>query len=518
MATADAYPFPTLAAPLRFAIALAAVGLVYLADHTLGTMLDDGSQFLLLGTAVMASAWFVGTGPALAATVAGAVLGAWDVSSANLISRAAQTHLALFVVQGLLLTALVSELRGARRVAEQQAREAHDARRESDAAHRMKDEFLATISHELRTPLNTVLGWVHLLRTGKLDTTTSARGLESIERNVRLQSQLTADLLDVSKALTGRLRLDARPVSLVDAARQAAMVARPAAQAKGVQITTELPAGSVAVLGDPTRLRQIAWQLLANAVKFTPSGGVVGVDVHATPEHAMLTVVDSGPGIAPLFLPHIFERFTQEDPSSTRTAGGLGVGLSLVRDLVELHGGEISARNREDRMGAIFTLKFPLQPSESLEPVAEAIGLAVAPVSSAPLDDVRILVLDRDAEERDLLRTVLQQRGATVRTVDSVADALEALEGWRPDVLISDGPSPDGDSYALVGKVQWLEADRGGRIPAAALTSYARTDQRVRQMLEAVRRDLPKPIEPSVLTAEIARLTGRERRRAERTN
>jgi len=518
MATADAYPFRTLPASLRFAIALGAVAVVYIADHTFGTVIDDGSHFLLLGTAVMASAWFAGTGPALAATVAGALLGAWDSSHSPLDQRAAQTHLAMFVVQGLLLTALVSELRAARRTAEQQARDAHEARRESEAANRMKDEFLATISHELRTPLNAVLGWVYLLRTGKLDQPTWGRGLESIERNIRLQAQLTADLLDVSKALTGSLRLETRPASMSEIVREAAMGIAPAAQAKEVHLKTTVPEHPVVVLGDPTRLRQIVWHLVANAIKFTPRTGVVGVDVRTTPEHMILTVTDSGPGITPQFLPRIFDRFTQEDPSPTRTAGGLGVGLALVRELVELHGGEIQASNRDDRTGAIFTVRLPVQPAESLYPAATASGLPVIPVTSAPLDDLRVLVVDHDAESRELVRTILQLRGATVRTVESVADALEALEGWRPDVLVTDTASPGRDAYALVGKVRWLEADRGGRIPAAALTSYARTDERVRQMLGAAQCDLPKPIEPAVLTAEIARLTGRERRRAERTN
>ena len=521
MAPADAFPFPTLPGPLRFAIALAAVGLVYLADYLFGSLIDDGSQFLLLGTAVMVSAWIAGTGPALAAVVAGAVFGALHASDASPDPRATHTHLALFLVQGLLLTALVSELRSARRVAEQRALDAQEARRESESASRMKDEFLATLSHELRTPLNAVLGWVHLLRTGKLDPATSARGLESIDRNVRLQAQLTADLLDVSKALTGKLTLEPRRVSLPDVAREAVLSVMAAAQAKGVQLKTGLPEEPVAVLGDPARLRQILWHLMANGIKFTPKGGVVGLDMKPTADQVALTVYDSGPGIAPQFLPRIFDRFTQEDSSPTRTAGGLGVGLSLVRELVELHAGEIRARNREDRSGAVFTVTFPRQSGEAIEPVvdtAEARAAMAAMAASAPLDGLRVLVVDQDAEGRELLRTVLQQRGAAVRTADSVAEALEALESWRPDALLTDSASPGRDSYALVGKVHGLESERGGRIPAAALTAYARTDERVRQMLEAVQCDLPKPVEPSVLTSEIARLTGRERRRAQRTH
>src|SRR5215217_495702 len=361
MSTADAYPFPTLPAPMRFAVAVGAVGAVFLFDYLFGSVIDDGSHFLLLATAVMASAWFAGTGPALAATVTGALVGAWQQPNALGNPRATGTHLALFVVQGLLVTALVSELRRARRVAEQQAVEAQEARRETESAGRMKDEFLATISHELRTPLNAVLGWLHLLRTGKLDPTTSSRGLESIERNVRLQAQLTGDLLDVSKALTGQLRLESRAVSLVDTVRQAVLASTPAAQAKAVQVTCTVPETSrVPVLGDPTRLRQIAWHLLANAIKFTPRGGTVRLSLETVHDSAVLTVSDSGPGIDPKFLPRIFDRFTQEDPSPTRTSGGLGVGLSLVRDLVELHGGDVRAENRDTNHGAVFTARFPL--------------------------------------------------------------------------------------------------------------------------------------------------------------
>jgi signal transduction histidine kinase len=487
---------------------------VYFIDHRFDALIDDGSLFLLLGTAVMATAWFAGTGPALTATVAGAVMGAY--ASTVIESQAAQTHLALFVVQGLLLTGVVSELRAARRVAEARARLAQDARHESEAANRMKDEFLATISHELRTPLNAVLGWVNLLRTGKLDPATAGRGLESIDRNVKLQAQLTTDLLDVSKALTGKLRLESRCVSVVEATREAAGAVVSAAQAKGVAVKTRLPDENVFVLGDFTRLRQIVWHLLANGIKFTPRGGTVMVNIRTSREQVILTVCDNGPGIAPEFLPHIFDRFTQEDPSPTRSAGGLGVGLSLVRELVELHGGEIRAGNREDHSGAIFTATFPLQPGEPQLPAATV--RISAGGASPPLDGLRVLVVDRDVEGRELLRTVLQQRGATVRTAENVADALEALEAWRPDALITDSASPERDSYAVIGKVQWLEADRGGRIPAAALTAYARTDERVRQMLDAVHSDLPKPIEPAQLTAEIARLTGRERRRVERLN
>ena len=507
----DAYPFRTLSAPLRFGIGIALVSLIFVLERTAPTLIDDGSHFILLGTAVGATAWFAGTGPALLATVLASVFGAAETRGNE--TGAVPMHLALFLVHGLLLTAVVAELRRARRNAEERAREATVARQEGEAANRMKDEFLATISHELRTPLNAVLGWVHLLRTGKLDTPTAARGLDSIDRNVRLQAQLTTDLLDVSKALTGKLRLDSRPSFLDDAVKQAVAAATPAAKAKGVRLSL-VACDPAIVHGDPTRLRQIAWQLMANAIKFTPRGGSIEVATRVTREEAQLTVEDSGQGIDPAFLPRIFDRFTQADSSATRTAGGLGVGLALVRELVELHGGEIDARNRDDGKGATFTVRFPLQATEVAPraPAATPVETAIGP----PLDGLRVLVLDQDSEGRELLRTLLQHRGAIVQTVASVGEALTSLEAWRPDILVSDNESADHDSYSLTGKVHTLEADRGGRIPAAALTPVARTDERLRHLLADVHRDVPKPVEPAVLTAEIARLTGRERRRAQR--
>jgi signal transduction histidine kinase/CheY-like chemotaxis protein len=510
---ADAYPFPTFSAAVRFGIAVLMLATVVLLDRLAGPLIDSGSHLILLGTAVMATALFAGTGPALAATVVAAALGARHGPAS--LAAAKPMHLALFLVHGLLVTAVVAELRRARREAELRAREAHDAREEGENANRLKDEFLATISHELRTPLNAVLGWVHLLRTGKLDAATADRGLESIDRNIRLQAQLTADLLDVSKALTGKLHLTPRPSLLDDAVRQAVSAAMPAATAKGVKIQVSLTEPGVVVHGDPSRLRQIAWQLLANAIKFTPRDGSVEIAADAFGQDARLIVRDSGRGIDPAFLPRIFDRFTQADSSSTRTEGGLGVGLALVRELVELHGGEIEARNRDDGRGAIFLIRFPVQPRESVPralPPSGTVAFGTGPF----LEGLRVLVLDQEQEGRDLLRTVLQHRGASVQTVSSIAEALHCLESWRPDVLVSDRLSPDHDSYALIGKVQSLESERGGRIPALALTSVPPTDDRLRHMLADVQRDVPKPVEPAVLTSEIARLTGRERRREQR--
>ena len=421
----DAYPFPTFPAPLRFAIAMAAVSIVFITDAATARPLDDVSQFLLLGTAVLASAWFAGTGPALAAMILGAALGWVGASSEPAATTQIATHLALFVMQGLLLTAVVSELRAARRSAERQTRVAQAARREGEAANRMKDQFLATVSHELRTPLNAVLGWVHLLRTGKLDREMSGRGLETIDRNVKLQAQLTTDLLEVSKALTGELQLECRPTTVGDAAQQAASATQSAAKAKGVSLALTIPEAPVVVLGDPTRLRQIVWHLLSNAIKFTPRGGTVTLVTATEGNEAILKVADSGPGIDPSFLPRIFDCFSQADSSLTRVSGGLGVGLALVKQLVELHGGEIEARNSGDGVGAVFIIRLPAQSVELLESQSRREISTVGPFAADSLQGLRVLVVDHDIEARELLRTVLHQRGAEVQAAASVADALE---------------------------------------------------------------------------------------------
>ena len=504
------YSFPTLPRAVRQFVSLAALLIVVVLARS-SQVIDEGGLFLLLSVTVLGSAWIAGTGTALVVTVLGAVFGA--VVADESASPAVETHLALFVVQGLLLIALVAALRRSTRIAEREARVAHAARLEGESANRLKDEFLATISHELRTPLNAVLGWVHLIRTGALDPPTTVRAFESIERNVRLQAQLTSDLLDVSKSLTGKLRIDSHPVSLHTIVREAVASVAATADAKGVEVSTMLPVESVVVRGDPDRLRQIVWHLLANAIKFTPGDGTVWVSLEAN-DMACVTVRDTGPGIAPDFLPRVFERFTQADSSPTRSAGGLGVGLSLVRDLVERHGGDIRAQNGEGDRGAVFTVRLPLHAEDQHAP--SLLAASAGPDTSLPLDGVRVLLLDRDRDARELLGVVLEQRGAMVRLVGSVAEALEALEGWRPDVLVSDSSFPDRDSYALVAKVPSLESDRGGRIPALALTTMSRTDERVRRLLSDAQRNLPKPVEPAVLTAEIARLTGRERRRAQR--
>jgi CheY-like chemotaxis protein/anti-sigma regulatory factor (Ser/Thr protein kinase) len=308
--------------------------------------------------------------------------------------------------------------------------------------------------------------------------------------------------------------VESRPAIINDAVRQAVASVQSAARAKAVQIRARVPEEPVIVLGDSSRLRQIIWQLLSNAIKFTPRGGTVDISVEANRDEALVTVRDSGQGIDPDFLPRVFERFTQADASTTRVTGGLGVGLALVRELVEIQGGEVEAENRPDASGSIFRVRFPVHVTEAAETLPAFTPTLVR--ESPPLDGLRVLVLDQDREGRELVRTVLQQRGALVQTVSSVGDALEALEGWHPDILVTDSVSPEHDSYAVIGKVPSLDSEMGGRIPAMVLTSASRTDQKLKDMVASAQSQVPKPLEPAALAWEIARLAGRERRRAQR--
>ncbi len=385
------------------------------------------------------------------------------------------------------------------------------ARRHAEEANRMKDEFLATLSHELRTPLNAILGWVQVLRTGKLDATAAARALETIERNSRAQAQLIADLLDVSRIITGKLRLDFKPVVLpriIDAALESV---QPAASAKDIQLTLSLEPLSSPVLGDSDRLQQVIWNLLSNAIKFTPRGGGVEVRVREERPNAVLQVSDSGAGIRPDFLPYVFDRFRQADGALTRTHGGLGLGLSIVRHLVELHGGTVEVASEGEGRGATFTVRLPLRTGAPEEAPDERSASPVQGVWNLPglLEDLRVLVVEDEADTRDLLVMALEQCGAAVAAFGSVPEALESFDRELPHVVVSDIGVPLEDGYSLIRKIRSREPGRGGEVPAAALTAYARSEDRQRALESGFQAHLPKPVDPSELIATVARLAGR---------
>ena len=385
-----------------------------------------------------------------------------------------------------------------------------EARKQAEEANRLKDEFLATLSHELRTPLNAILGWTQVLRTGRLDEATSTRALETIERNAKAQAQLISDLLDVSRIITGKLRLELRPVELpriIDAVLDSI---RPAADAKEIRLEISLDPLRSPILGDADRLQQVVWNLLSNAIKFTPKGGRVSVRLETTPGSAAIRVADTGAGIRPDFLPYVFDRFRQAESAITRSHGGLGLGLSIVRHLVELHGGTVEVESEGEGKGATFTVRIPVRAdlAPSLAAGRAAAGAGPSPWDSTHLDGVHVLVVEDEVDTRDLLAMSLEQCGARVTAVGTVAEALAAL-GTLPDVLISDIGLPVEDGYSLLRKIRLLDPSRGGDIPAAALTAYARAEDRLKALEAGFQTHLPKPIDPGELVATVARLAGR---------
>ncbi|HEY0512600.1 MAG TPA: response regulator [Thermoanaerobaculia bacterium] len=384
------------------------------------------------------------------------------------------------------------------------------ARRQAEEANRTKDEFLATLSHELRTPLNAILGWVQVLRAGKLDAAASARALETIERNSRAQAQLIADLLDVSRIITGKLRLDFKPVELrriIDAALESV---RPAADAKGILLDVSVSPLASPVLGDADRLQQVVWNLLSNAMKFTPRGGRVEVRLREAGASADIRVTDSGIGIRPDFLPYVFDRFRQAEGSITRTHGGLGLGLSIVRHLIELHGGTVEVESEGEGRGATFIVRLPLRAELAEDPLDRtAVGQGIFNNSPEILAGVRVVVVEDEVDTRDLLTISLQQCGAEVAAFGSVPEALAWFDHSVPDVLVSDIGVPIEDGYSLIRKLRARPPGRGGDVPAAALTAYARAEDRLRALEAGYQTHLAKPVDPSELIATVARLAGR---------
>lgn len=388
------------------------------------------------------------------------------------------------------------------------------ARNEAERANRLKDEFLATISHELRNPLNAILGWAHMLRLGKLDDANADRAVETIYRNAKSQAQLVADLLDVSRIISGKLRLDVRTVDLISIVNAAIDSIRPAADAKTIRLQTMLDPAGGPISGDADRLQQIVWNLLSNAVKFTPKGGRIQVKVQRIDSHVEIVVSDSGVGINKEFLPYVFDRFRQADASTTRVYGGLGLGLSIVHQLVDLHGGTVSVQSEGEGKGATFTITLPFVGVIKNEKETEAAQLAQSDefitLDGLPsLEGLKVLVVDDEADTRELIREVLRECGSEVITSRSAAEALEALEQHKPDILISDLGMPDEDGYTLISKIRALPAERGGHIPAAALTAYARAEDRMRVLRSGFQFHLPKPVDSAELVTVIASLAGR---------
>jgi PAS domain S-box-containing protein len=391
------------------------------------------------------------------------------------------------------------------------------AREQAEQANRLKDEFLATVSHELRAPLNAILGWTRMLRTGNLDEQTYGRAFETIERNAKSQAQLVEDLLDVSRIISGKMRLDVQSVEMAPVIQATIDSVRPAADAKSIRLNATLDPRAGPVSGDPTRLQQIVWNLLSNAIKFTPKGGQVQVRLERINSHIELTVSDTGIGISPDFLPYVFDRFRQADSTLTRHQPGLGLGLAIVRHLVELHGGSIHPYSAGEGQGATFAVKFPLmilrdaehlppEPSDRKHPT----DWPDLPFECPPaLNGLRVLVVDDEPDARQLLTVILERCKAEVITVPSAADALDALERLGLDIVISDIEMPGEDGYSFIRKVRAKEESQKGRIAAAALTAHAGVADRMRALSAGFDMHVPKPVEPAELVAVIASLAGR---------
>ncbi len=440
----------------------------------------------------------------LAATLATQVAIAYD--NAVLYSEA-QRH----------ATELQQEITERKQVEEQRAQllvREQAARAEAEQANRTKDEFLATLSHELRTPLSAILGWSHLVRTGKLDEPQMSRAFETIERNARSQSQLIDDLLDVSRIITGKLQIERRPVDLCTVIDAAVEALRPAFETKGIRFETVLDPEGCVVAGDANRLQQIFWNLLSNAIKFTPEEGQVRVEVKRLEPGVRVSVTDSGIGIAPEFVPYIFDRFRQADGSTTRVHGGLGLGLSIVKHLVQLHEGGVEVSSEGKKQGSTFTVTLPLAPAGLSKTSAGA--AAIEPESgdlpasfSELLDGLRILVVDDEADSRDLVSAILTRCGGEVRCCESAAEALKTFRDWKPDLLVSDIGMPIEDGYTLIKKLRKLKSKLAREIPAVALTAYATDDDRKRTLSAGFQMHVAKPIEPEALVLSIASAAGR---------
>ncbi|HEU4539170.1 MAG TPA: ATP-binding protein, partial [Polyangiaceae bacterium] len=378
--------------------------------------------------------------------------------------------------------------------------EARRERRRAEEAARAKEEFLAVVSHELRTPLNAMLGWASMLREGELGEAERARALEIVERNARAQAKLIEDLLDVSRIVSGKLRLEPGPLDLAAVVASAVDAVRPAAEAKGVRLELASGPAEAPCDGDASRLQQVVLNLASNAVKFTPPDGRVRVALAREGAHFCLRVEDTGHGIAPSFLPHVFERFRQQDGSATRAQGGLGLGLAIVKSLVELHGGTVGAESEGEGRGAAFVVRIPAAgPPEGPPSRPEGAG------GRRPgLAGLRVLVVDDEEDARELVRALLERVAIDVRLAASAEEALRLVRELRPDALVSDVGMPGEDGYALVRKLRALPPSEGGRTPALALTAYAGPDDRQRALLAGFSMHLPKPVEPADLLVALA--------------
>ncbi|HEY0428268.1 MAG TPA: ATP-binding protein [Pyrinomonadaceae bacterium] len=418
------------------------------------------------------------------------------------------------VIGAILVFHDVSERRAAEKERERLFQSEQSARGEAESANRLKDEFLTTVSHELRTPLNAILGWASMLNRGNLKEENTRNALEIIERNAKAQAEIIGDILDVSRIITGKLQIESKTIELTRVIRASIDTLRPAADAKSISLSILLDENTGLIVGDADRLQQIIWNLVSNAIKFTTAGGNVEVRLQQVDANAEISVTDSGIGISPKFLPFVFERFRQADSSTTRLDSGLGLGLAIVRHLVELHGGTVRAESEGEGKGATFIIKLPLTAAagESVTTAdillashnspGETRGIAAAP----DLSGLRVLLVDDDPDSLEVLHLMLAQYGAEVRTANSSAAALDTFLEWTPNVLVSDIGMPNEDGYSLIGKIRNLTPEKGGNVPAAALTAYVRERDKREAIAAGFQAHIAKPVEQEMLAEAVAKL------------
>jgi signal transduction histidine kinase/ActR/RegA family two-component response regulator len=450
-----------------------------------------------------------------AIVLAGSEFSASSVRPLNVLGPLRNVTILERPVRRLILTrTVVIALRGRRRQFEMRAylEERAELLRREQLANRMKDEFLMTVSHELRTPLTAIYGWTRMLVTGQIRDDQRQKAVETIERNAQAQTQLVNDLLDVSRAISGKVRLDVRSVDLTQVVRAALDSMQPAADAKGIRLQTVLDPKAGPIFGDRERLQQIVWNLVSNAIKFTPKAGRVQVRLERRNSHVEIVISDTGVGIEPEFLPYVFDRFRQGDAGTTRQHGGLGLGLAIVRHLVELHGGEVQAESSGPGQGATFRVMLPLTiaPKDLSDTAAHAETPDMAPaLPPRRLDNVRALIVDDEPHARELFCAIIENAGGEVRAAASARDALGVLRDWWPEVLLSDVEMPHEDGYVLMEQVNAMERRERRRIVAIAVTAHSRPEDRLRALQAGFKWHLPKPVEPTELVAVVASLTDR---------
>jgi signal transduction histidine kinase/CheY-like chemotaxis protein len=514
---------PTLPSKsLQYFVAITATAVAFTVRFLLKSALGDVAPLLMFTLSVVVSAWFGGLGPGLLSTALSVLLGDYffiePFYSFGVYNIAERIEEILFLGIGISISILsqarLSLLAKRQQLldSERDARSAaEDARRGAEDANRLKDEFLSTVSHELRTPLTAINGWALMLRAGRLDAAQADRALGAIVRSAKAQNELIDDLLDVSRITTGRMRLNVASLKLGPVIEAAVETIRPAAEAKGIHLRALLDPAAEMVSGDAERLQQVVWNLLSNAIKFTPNGGKVEVKLERADSHVKIVVADNGQGINPEFVPYVFDRFRQEDGAVSRQHGGLGLGLTIVRNIVELHGGTVHVASEGPGKGATFTVGLPIaavglvSPNELRDKVA---GGNLAPENPRLLVGVRALFVDDEADARALITGILADVGAEVRTACSAPEALAACDEWRPDILISDIGLPREDGYSLMRKLRARES-AGGHIPAIALTAYGRSEDRMRALSVGYEYHIPKPVEPEELLTVVASLTNR---------